>query len=76
MCIHRLLRVAHIACSNDARYMSGNPGIGVAAGEWLVSQDLKLDELAAKKVYEFALIVQPLKIQGGTGSTVAPIAVR
>ncbi len=36
---------------------------------------MKLDELAAKQVYEFALIVQPLKIQGGTGSTVAPIAV-
>jgi kynurenine formamidase len=39
-------------------------------------ENLKLDELAAKRVYEFALIVQPLKIQGGTGSTVAPVAVR
>ena len=39
-------------------------------------ENLKLDELAAKRVYEFALMVQPLKIQGGTGSTVAPIAVR
>ena len=39
-------------------------------------ENLKLDELASKQVYEFALIVQPLKIQGGTGSTVAPIAVR
>ena len=39
-------------------------------------ENLKLDELAGKHVYEFALIVQPLKIQGGTGSTVAPIAVR
>jgi kynurenine formamidase len=37
---------------------------------------LKLDELAAKGVNEFALMVQPLKIQGGTGSSVAPIAVR
>jgi kynurenine formamidase len=37
---------------------------------------LKLDDLATKKAYEFALIVQPLKIQGGTGSTVAPMAVR
>ena len=36
---------------------------------------LKLDELAAAGVYEFALIVQPLKIQGATGSTVAPIAI-
>jgi kynurenine formamidase len=39
-------------------------------------ENLKLDELAGRQVYEFALIVQPLKIQGGTGSTVAPIAVR
>jgi len=39
-------------------------------------ENLKLDELAAKRVQEFAFIAQPLKIQGGTGSTVAPIAVR
>jgi len=25
-------------------------------------------------VYEFAFAVQPLKIKGGTGSTVAPVA--
>jgi kynurenine formamidase len=101
---------------DNARYSRGNPGIGVAAGEWLARQspmllgadtppvevspnpdpqvslpihqimlaingihlleNLKLDELAAKRVYEFALIVEPLKIQGGTGSTVAPIAIR
>jgi kynurenine formamidase len=39
-------------------------------------EHLKLDELSAKRVHEFALIVQPLKIQGGTGSSVAPIAIR
>src|SRR5712691_347780 len=39
-------------------------------------ENLKLDEMAGKQVYEFAFIIQPLKIQGGTGSTVAPIAVR
>jgi kynurenine formamidase len=39
-------------------------------------ENLKLDELAGKQIYEFALIVQPLKIKGGTGSTVAPIAIR
>jgi kynurenine formamidase len=39
-------------------------------------ENLKLDELAAKGVSEFAFIMQPLKIQGGTGSTVAPVAVR
>ena len=101
---------------DNARYMKGNPGIGVAAAEWLVRQDpmlvgadngpvevspnpdpqislpghqiflvvngihllenLKLDELAAKGVYEFAFVMQPLKLKGGTGSTVAPIAIR
>jgi kynurenine formamidase len=39
-------------------------------------ENMKLDELAAKRIYEFAFIVQPLKIEGGTGSTVAPVAVR
>lgn len=101
---------------DNARYVKTNPGIGVAAAEWLARQDpmlvgadnwsvevapnpdanlslpvhqvmlvvngihllenLKLDALAAAGVHEFALIVQPLKIQGGTGSTVAPVAVR
>lgn len=101
---------------DGARYLKTNPGLTVAAAEWLAKQDpmlvgadngpinvtpdpdpklsnpvhqimlvvngihllenLKLDELAGKQVYEFAFLVQPLKIQGGTGSTVAPIAVR
>jgi kynurenine formamidase len=39
-------------------------------------ENLKLDELASKRVYEFAFVVQPLKMQGGTGSTVAPVAIR
>ena len=100
----------------NPRYQATNPGIGVAASEWLAKQgpilvgadtapvevnpnpdkqlslpthqimlvvngihlleNLKLDELAARRVYEFALIVEPLKIQGGTGSTVAPVAIR
>lgn len=95
--------------------MATNPGIGVAAAQWLVQQDpmllgadnqpvevspnpdpqvslpvhqimlavhgihlverMKLDELAAAGVHEFAFVVQPLKIQGGTGSTVAPVAI-
>ena len=101
---------------DNARYMKGCPGIGVAAAEWLAKQDpmlvgsdnfpvevspnpdpqisapvhqiflvvngihilenLKLDELAAKRVNEFAFVIQPLKLKGATGSTVAPIAVR
>jgi kynurenine formamidase len=99
-----------------ARYGKSNPGIGVAAAEWLAKQspmlvgadtppvevspnpdkrlntpihqimlvvngihlleNLKLDELAAKRVYEFAFMLEPLKLQGETGSTVAPVAVR
>ncbi|HVH29717.1 MAG TPA: cyclase family protein [Vicinamibacterales bacterium] len=101
---------------DNARYMRTNPGLGVAAAEWLARQDpmlvgmdtapvnvtpspdkalsnpthqimlvingihllenMRLDELSSARVYEFALILQPLKIQGATGSTVAPIAVR
>jgi kynurenine formamidase len=39
-------------------------------------ENLRLDELAARRAHEFALVVEPLKIQGGTGSTVAPVAIR
>ena len=39
-------------------------------------ENLRLDGLAAAGVQEFALVVQPLKIGGGTGSTVAPVAIR
>ncbi len=39
-------------------------------------ENLKTDELAAKGMHEFAFVMQPLKAQGLTGSTVAPIAVR
>jgi kynurenine formamidase len=101
---------------DNAKYQATNPGIGVAASEWLARQgpilvgadtstvevnpnpdrelslpthqimlvvngihlleNMKLDELVAKRVHEFAFVVEPLKIQGGTGSTVAPIAMR
>lgn len=39
-------------------------------------ENMRLEELVAKKAYEFAFMLQPLKVQGGSGSTVAPIAVR
>ena len=39
-------------------------------------ENLLLDKLAAAKAYEFAFVVQPLKIKGGTGSAVAPMAIR
>src|SRR5215813_4632040 len=39
-------------------------------------ENLELEALAAARAYEFAFIVQPLKIKGATGSAVAPIAIR
>jgi kynurenine formamidase len=36
---------------------------------------MRLDELAEAGVYEFAFVVQPLKIEGATGSTVVPVAI-
>lgn len=39
-------------------------------------ENLDLEALSRDKVNEFAFIVQPLKLKGGTGSTVSPIAVR
>ena len=101
--------------TDGERFMATNPGIGVAAAEWLVEHDpmllgadnqpievspnpdpevslpihqmmlvvhgihlverMRLDELAAAGVHEFAFVVQPLKIQGATGSTVVPVAI-
>jgi kynurenine formamidase len=40
-----------------------------------ILENLKLDELAAKKIYEFAFTMSPLKLYGATGSTVAPAAI-
>ena len=47
----------------------------VVHGVHLLEQ-MKLDELVSKRVNEFAFIMQPLKLEGATGSTVSPIAVR
>jgi kynurenine formamidase len=41
-----------------------------------ILENMKLDELAAKQVYEFAFMMQPLKMKGFSGSTVAPTAIR
>jgi kynurenine formamidase len=100
---------------DNVRYIRTDPGIGVAAAEWLAKQNpmiigsdnwsvevnpnpdpkigspvhqillavngihmlesLKLDELAAKRVNEFAFILEPLKLKGATGSTVTPVAI-
>jgi kynurenine formamidase len=39
-------------------------------------ENLVLEDLAKARVYEFAFVIQPLKLQGATGSTVAPTAIR
>jgi kynurenine formamidase len=46
----------------------------VSSGIYLI-ESLKLDELVGKGVQEFAFIVEPLKLKGATGSSVAPLAV-
>ena len=101
--------------TDGERFSANGPGIGLAAGQWLVEHDpmlvgadnvpvevspnpdpelstpvhqvmlvingihlverMKLNELAAAGVYEFAFVVQPLKLKGATGSTVAPVAI-
>jgi len=38
-------------------------------------ENLYLEELAARQVYEFLLIITPLRLQGATGSWVHPIAI-
>ena len=35
---------------------------------------LNLEELAKDRVYEFTFIAAPLKIRGGTGSPIRPLA--
>jgi len=101
---------------DNARFIKGEPGIGLEAAEFLVKrnvmivgsdnwavevrpypdrglflpvhgyllnvngiyliENLDLEALARDKVNEFAFVVAPLKLRGGTGSSVAPIAVR
>lgn len=39
-------------------------------------ENLKLDQLLAAGWSEFALVLQPVKMTGATGSTVAPVAIR
>ena len=48
--------------------------IALAINGIFLLENLNLAVLATRGVYEFALLLQPLKIKGGTGSTVAPVA--
>jgi kynurenine formamidase len=101
---------------DNAKYKESQPGIGIAAAEWLAKvnpilvgsdnmgievvphadkdllfpvhqimitthgifllENLDLEALARDKTSKFAFVVLPLKIKGGTGSTVAPIAIK
>lgn len=106
---------AHLWGRDNARYVSGCPGIGVAAAEWLIArnplllgadnwpvevapsktmpdaslpvhqialvvhgvhllENMNLIELAAAGRSEFCFVMQPLRMRGFTGSTVAPAA--
>jgi kynurenine formamidase len=48
--------------------------IALAVNGIFLLENLNLEALAARGVHEFAFVVQPLKLKGGTGSTVAPVA--
>ena len=100
---------------DNQRYEKNSPGISIAAGQWLMTQNpmlvgadncclevrpsearmslpihqmfliqygvhilenLKLEQLSAAHAYEFAFIVQPLKMKGATGAAVQPVAIR
>ena len=61
--------VLQISKQTTRAFKTNHPGI-------YLLENLKLDELVGKNVSEFALILQPMKMQGGAGSTVAPVALR
>jgi kynurenine formamidase len=48
--------------------------IALAVNGIFLLENMNLEAIASRRVYEFALVIQPLKLKGGTGSTVAPIA--
>lgn len=101
--------------TDNKKYVTSMPGIGVDAAKWLVSKEvaavgsdtqsvevepnekegedgrvhqilitengiplienMKLSELSSARVYEFLFVCTPLKIKGGTGSPVHPVAI-
>ena len=66
----------NVTPSPDPQVSNPTHQIALVVNGVFLLENLRLDELAAQRAYEFALIVEPLKLVGGTGSTVAPIAVR
>lgn len=60
-----------------------NPERAIEGHQWLLNrhgiynlENLDLSELAADRVYEFAFIFSPMKLEGATGAPGNPIAVR
>jgi kynurenine formamidase len=41
-----------------------------------IMENIKTEELARDKVYEFLFVALPLPLKGGTGSPIHPVAVR
>jgi kynurenine formamidase len=66
----------NVTPSPDAKLSNPVHQIMLVVNGIFLLENLRLDELAAAKAYEFALMVQPLKLVGATGSTVAPTAIR
>jgi kynurenine formamidase len=66
----------NVTPSPDAQLSNPVHQIALVVHGIFLLENLRLDEVAAQRAYEFALMVQPLKLVGATGSTVAPIAVR
>ena len=66
----------NVTPSPDPQLSNPTHQIALVVNGIFLLENLRLDELAAQRAYEFALIVEPLKLVGGTGSTVAPIAIR
>lgn len=69
-------RMVEVSPNPDPRIFVPVHQFAITANGVHLLEHMKLDELVAKRAYEFAFIVQPLKLEGATGSTVAPVAVR
>ena len=41
-----------------------------------IMKNLKTEELAKDKVYEFLFVALPLPLKGGTGSPIHPVAIK
>jgi len=56
-----------------SREMAVHVHLLVQSGVYIL-EALNLEELARERVYEFLFIAAPLKLRGGTGSPIRPLA--